>query len=738
MLSLLASGLERSRHHVRIVRFAMRIMLTAALIVGIPAVSYEAETPAGATGEAPATDRSTHLTMSQAMADIHSADVAATARARRVLDDADLSPEQRRFAELVRHPEISQRLELVQLLKKSSDAGSKRAILEFLKTSDPESKVRKAAKEALLPPPQPVVKSPPRLIKPAVFQMPKKTANDKTAKEALLPTLPLPPVATNPPRLIKPVAFQTPKKTAKDKSVRSAIEQRYLVDQTESAPKQSIELQVKRATYLRFKQAPVRDEVTDEEVLDVQQVGPNEYRVFAKASGASVLSFWFENPEVPGKLDVLSYLVRVLSDPEEDERMRTLLRNLERDLNRTFPNSSVQLSYVGQQVVIRGQAKDVEEATHISRIVSRSLPRDEQAEETFDPQNVFLGNAGADDLTSAGGLNGLLTGQNATGANTAAINNRIVNLLQVSGVHQIMLKVTVAEVNRSATRALGVDFSIGAIGDSASFFSMLPLAALGTIGNGATLLADRTDFDLAINALKTLNLARTLAEPQLTALNGQPAQIQVGGSFPIPQITGATATGLQGVQFQPFGVQMQFLPTVTDKDRIRLNVRATVSTRDESTGTMVGNSNVAGLNTRNFTTTVELREGTTLAVGGLIQSNLGGTSSRLPLAGDVPFLGRAFSSDSTSYDEQELVVLVTPYLVGPIEEGPESLPLPGSDYFEPDDFEFFLMGRLEGRRAEHFRSPVRSDLERINAYRKLEQQYFLGQPGHSNAVFVPR
>jgi pilus assembly protein CpaC len=153
---------------------------------------------------------------------------------------------------------------------------------------------------------------------------------------------------------------------------------------------------------------------------------------------------------------------------------------------------------------------------------------------------------------------------------------------------------------------------------------------------------------------------------------------------------------------------------------------------------MVGNSNVAGLNTRNFTTTVELREGTTLAVGGLIQSNLGGTSSRLPLAGDVPFLGRAFSSDSTSYDEQELVVLVTPYLVGPIEEGPESLPLPGSDYFEPDDFEFFLMGRLEGRRAEHFRSPVRSDLERINAYRKLEQQYFLGQPGHSNAVFVPR
>jgi len=83
-------------------------------------------------------------------------------------------------------------------------------------------------------------------------------------------------------------------------------------------------------------------------------------------------------------------------------------------------------------------------------------------------------------------------------------------------------------------------------------------------------------------------------------------------------------------------------------------------------------------------------------------------------------------------------VLVTPYLVGPVEGGPEMLPLPGSDYFEPDDFEFFLQGRLEGRRAEDFRSPARSDLGRIKAFRKLEQQYFIGQPGHSNAVFVPR
>ncbi len=697
-------------------------VLLGSLLVGQDAV---AATPAPA--------------MLQAMADLHSPNPRIAAQARNTIGSAALSDEHRRVAELMRHPDVSRRLELVRMLYASEDQESRDAALKFLMSSDPDKIVRATARTTLM-----------RRSGTRILDVARTFTQQGAQRQSLVPDLPLPePPLPAPSRSVESTNSDVIALTAFEKQEsapvsvneippRSAVERKYLVDQTAADPEQSIELQVKRATYLRFKQAPIREEVTDEEVLDVQSVGPNEYRVYAKALGASVLSFWFENPDAPGKADVLSYLVRVLSDPEEDDRMRILLRNLERDLNRTFPNSSVQLSYVGQQVVIRGQAKDVEAATHISRIVSQSLPDDDQTEEPFDPEQVFLGNAGAQDLVDAGGIRGLLTGQNPAGIAQATINSRVINLLQIAGVHQVMLKVTVAEVNRSATRAIGADFSIRSIGDSASFFSMLPLADLGTIGNGATLLADRTDFDLAINALKTLNLARTLAEPQLTALNGQPAQIQVGGSFPIPQITGATATGLQGVQFQPFGVQMRFLPTVTDRDRIRLNVQATVSTRDESTGTMVGNSNVAGLNTRNFTTTVELREGTTLAVGGLIQSNLGGTSSRIPLAGDVPFLGRVFSSDTTAYDEQELIVLVTPYLVAPVEDGPESLPLPGSDYFEPDDFEFFLQGRLEGHRAEDFRSPARTDLERIRAFRKLEQQYFIGHPGHSNAVFVPR
>jgi pilus assembly protein CpaC len=182
---------------------------------------------------------------------------------------------------------------------------------------------------------------------------------------------------------------------------------------------------------------------------------------------------------------------------------------------------------------------------------------------------------------------------------------------------------------------------------------------------------------------------------------------------------------------------LNFTPTVTDHDRIRLNLQATVSTRDESTGAVIADSEVAGLNNRNFQTTVELREGQTIAIAGLVQSNLGGSTARVPVLGDIPILGRLFSSDSTSYDEQELIVLVTPYLVNPLEATREPLPLPGSDYFEPDDFEFFLRGSLTGHIAEDFRTPARTDFDKIRAFRCLEQDLIIGQPGHSNGLRCP-
>lgn len=522
----------------------------------------------------------------------------------------------------------------------------------------------------------------------------------------------------------------------------------------------NLDLQVGRPILLNFAIPPFRVQVADTEIANYLDVTETEFSITGVTEGSTVLTVWFRTGEQPDRVETLSYVVRVFPDPEANRRFEAKLAGLEQEINRAFPDSAVRLTFVGQQVIVRGQARDIEDATQILRVVANNVPGGNNDKAPFDPNSVLAGknSAGSEsdntsipglkstinsfsalnagDLVDAGGIEGVLTGNLSTGVNTRLLNSRVINMLEIAGVHQVMLKVTVAEVNRSAARAIGADLSIGE-GNRASFFSLLPLATLGAPGTGGTFLVNSGDFRLAINALKTLNLARSLAEPNLVALNGQPAQFQVGGNFPVPVVTGFTAAGLQGVEFVPFGVQLNFLPTVTDGDRIRLRLQATVSTRDESLGTNInanpdggGGTQVAGLNTRNFNTTVELRDGQTLAIGGLVQTNFGATSNKTPGVGDVPYLGRLFSSDGTSYDEQELIVLVTPCLVAPLNRGVE-LAIPGSDMFEPSDCEFYLRGSLVGCRNEDFRSPARTDLPKIKAFHRCEQQVIIGQPGHS-------
>mgnify|MGYP002818728868 CR=1 FL=1 len=512
----------------------------------------------------------------------------------------------------------------------------------------------------------------------------------------------------------------------------------------ETSAQEELNLQVGIPHILTLRQPPLRTYIPESgsgtvAIRYIDPEAPHRLAIEPLATGTTMLTMWFSNKSSPDGEEPISWLVNV-TDATDGEGAATQTRNrvyevqlqaLEREVNYAFPNSNVQLSWVGSQVLLRGKARDVEEATQIARIVSGSIPgQRNQREEELLEQAKFL-QIDSDLIQEAGSLPGALRGNTASGLNQGRINNRVINLLEIAGVHQVMLKVTIAEVNRSASRAIGTNLQVGSVGDAVRFFT-----SVGTPAGGGSLVLDRGDFDLAISALKRLNLARSLAEPTMTTLNGQPANFNVGGSFPVPVVTGQTATGLQGVDFQNFGVQLQFVPVVTDGDRIRLTLQANVSTRDEATGAMVGTTNVPGLNSRNFSNTVELREGQTLAVAGLMQTNLGGTSARIPGAGDIPGIGRLFSNDGTSYDEQELVILVTPYLVAPM-ENETRLPLPGSDYFEPDDVEFFLSGSLTGHIPEDYRSPVRTDLEKMQAFRRCEQQVIIGRPGHSNGLFCP-
>ena len=230
--------------------------------------------------------------------------------------------------------------------------------------------------------------------------------------------------------------------------------------------------------------------------------------------------------------------------------------------------------------------------------------------------------------------------------------------------------------------------------------------------------------------MRNLTYARTLVETGLLTLNGQTANLLSGGEYPVPIVTWATAVGKQGTEFKQYGVKMAFTPFVTDRDRIRLTLTASVSTRDLSSGTTIGTTFVAGLNRRDFQTEVELREGETMAIAGLIQNNLGAQANRVPFFGDLPIIGRAFAFDQMNAGEQELVVLITPVFQHAMHAG-EVPPLPGSDLFEPGDLEFYLLGRLESRRGYDYRSPVRTDIPRMMNYHRCEQLYIFGPSGHS-------
>ena len=180
--------------------------------------------------------------------------------------------------------------------------------------------------------------------------------------------------------------------------------------------------------------------------------------------------------------------------------------------------------------------------------------------------------------------------------------------------------------------------------------------------------------------------------------------------------------------YQNFGVSLQFTPYITDRTRIRLVLNASVSTPSTTTTQVSGASVPSQITQRQFQTTVELREGQTLAVAGLIQNNFSGQSSRVPFWGDLPVIGRTGGVDSLASGEQELVVLVTPVLVHPLEQC-DTPSLPGNNIFEPGDLAFYLGGQLESRRSYDYRASVRTDFARQKRFIDCDDMYIIGPKG---------
>jgi pilus assembly protein CpaC len=264
----------------------------------------------------------------------------------------------------------------------------------------------------------------------------------------------------------------------------------------------------------------------------------------------------------------------------------------------------------------------------------------------------------------------------------AGSDQNVASVITVAGPQQVMLKVTVAEVQRNLAKQLGINlsgsFSVGSI--SGGFNTpMATNAQIAAVGGNTTIPIGSSSIDVELRALETRGGLRTLAEPVLTALSGQPASFLAGGELPYETID---ADGRRVVDFKPYGVQLEFTPTIKSNGAIQLEVKSTVS---EPAGQ-------GALNTRDVSTTVELGVGQTLSIGGMLSERSRQDIRRLPGLGDIPILGALFRSREYTSDRTELIFLVTPYYARAKTEMPI---LPTDDIHFAGDAEAIFLGHIE-------------------------------------------
>ncbi len=352
----------------------------------------------------------------------------------------------------------------------------------------------------------------------------------------------------------------------------------------------------------------------------------------------------------------------------------------------------------------------------------------------------------------------------------------IVNAMTVAPAQQVMLKVRFLEVERSASRELGVNWFGANNGGNRGFATGRPdvvtqpggrpavtgvdasgnpvpapgsptgsgaiglpifTTAAGALLSGsapfgvavANLASKGATLDVVLTALETKGLVRRLAEPDLIALSGDTASFLAGGEYPVPVCQAAATIGgacAVTIQYQPFGVQLSFNPTVLENGIINLRLAPSVSELNFAQAVTINGFNIPSINKREARTTVELRDGQSFSIAGLLQTDNRRNVSQLPWIGSVPVLGTLFSSKSFVAQDTDLVVIVTPHLVAPAVPG-QRLATPLDNAIPSNDVDFFLMGEMEQRKA--FRDYLTSGGNIQGPYGHIIGQQVVGPPG---------
>ena len=418
--------------------------------------------------------------------------------------------------------------------------------------------------------------------------------------------------------------------------------------------------------------APVaRMSVGNPVVADVNLLNPTELYLLGKEIGSTNLIVWYKG----GGTTVTDINVNIDTT------------SLEAQLRQLIPNEKdIRVSTAADSIVLQGTVSDstkVDQAMSIAeayvRKFNRSLVTDVKMPGKDQAVNISL-------ASSQGGA-----------GNVRVAGARIINMLRVSAPQQVMQEVKVAEVSKTLLDKLGAEFKADKTNGDWTY-SLVSNFLFGDLG--ATLGAGKSLTDrLKIEAQKEDGLLKILAEPNIMAISGQTGKFLAGGRIFIPVASSTSGLGVPVITLEEkdFGVRLAFTPTVLEGGRIHLKVAPEVS-EVSATGTPF--TTVAGatavlpsFTVRNAETTIQLNDGQSFAIAGLIKNNVTETVKRYPVLGEVPIIGALFRSSEFQNDRTELLFVVTPRLVKPL---PPNYALPTDHYRQPSRAGFFLGGQMEG------------------------------------------
>ncbi len=483
---------------------------------------------------------------------------------------------------------------------------------------------------------------------------------------------------------VKTVAMQTEQKTLPDQ----------FISQTGAA---KLDVTLGKSTLLKLPNAIKRISVGSPSVADVMMINPQEVYVLGKIVGMTNITLWTKD----GKSTVID--VAVLMD----------VTALRQQVHTIMPDEKdIQITAAGDSLIVSGMISNTLKADRVIAL-AEAFVRTSILNMMLNLQGGNQGDqsgAGAQGGSGMGGMQAMQTlrqgsehNESSKGAGSGLGNYKVINLLGVRDNQQVMLEVKVAEVNRTEAEKLGFDFQ-GALRKSGSAWTQIVGGLIG--GSPAGLLLGKNPVatglpfasseggSFLIDAEKKDNVIKILAEPNIVAISGQEASFLVGGEIMIPVSSGVGST--VRLQSKQFGVGLIFLPTVLEEGRINLRVNPEVSelvsfqqVASTGLGAIVA---VPTFKTRRISTTVQLRDGQSLAIGGLLQDNFKEQIKRFPMLGEVPVLGSLFSSSDFLMDKTELMIIVTPRLVQPLQPDPS---VPTDAFIRPGRGEFLLQGRLE-------------------------------------------